>query len=303
MKKWKLKIAWVLVFVILATFAPVQNVEAKGPAKLKAKDFIFTNDKGKKEDIIKLSKEYDTFYNYYLEVIDNKDRKGNIKNIKKVTTSRKVKIGSKESYVKKQYGKTQKKKINKKEKFYKYMKYNLCENISACKSYLEYNYTKGKDKYKIRFYLDKKNKVTGIMYLKNLQNFYNYPNKEANPGLSFQAPKGKKVTTKTIDGKKVYMVPKGTKIKCKNGSLMMYMHMYDVYGKYKGIIYADDFGFIKKGKSYDLAKTINQYMVNKKGKGMINTKKLGKYLYFAVYFDDFDDMQSVAPAVYYFKFK
>lgn len=217
-----------------------------------------------------------------------------------------MKIGSTEAYVRRQYGKASKVKINKKEKFYKIMKYeSLGTDISACNSYLEYNYKKGSDKYKIRFYLNKKNKVTGIIYLKNLQEFDNYPNKEMNPGLKFQAPKGKKVTTKTINGKKVYMIPRGTKIKLKSVSGQMTAVMYDVYGKGKG--YTDLYASaeeIKKGESYDLEKLINNSDMT-----TINTKKLGKYLYIALCRDncEYDDngniKRSKAPAIYYFKFK
>lgn len=60
----------------------------------------------------------------------------------------------------------------------------------------------------------KKNKVVAIVYTKNLDQFYEYPNKEATaPKLTFQAPKGEKITTKKINGKKVYLLPRGTKIK------------------------------------------------------------------------------------------
>lgn len=307
MKRWKRKIAFVLMFAVLATFAPVMESEAKGTAKLKAKDFVYTDLKGKKEDFIKISKKDEGYYKYFYQIIDAKNVKGS--DTKRFKTNRKVKLGSTEAYVRKQYGKTSKKKINKKEKLYKHVKYNGSGvDISAYRSYLEYNYTKGKDKYNIRFYLDKKNKVTAVFYIKNLQAFYNFPNKEAKPGLTFQAPKGKKVTTKTINGKKTYMVPRGTKIKAKNGSEEMYMYMYDVHGDIKGIVYAegsfvDEYHFtgLEKGKSYDLEKIINKHMESEKG--TINTKKLGKYLYFALYLDDFDDQHSLAPAIYYFKFK
>lgn len=35
------------------------------------------------------------------------------------------------------------------------------------------------------------NKVTAIVYILTLEKFYNYPNKELNMGLTFQALKGK----------------------------------------------------------------------------------------------------------------
>lgn len=92
MKRWKRKIVFVLMFAVLATFAPVMESEAKGTAKLKTKDFVYTNFKGKKEDFIKISKkdEGEGYYKYFYQIIDAKNVKGSgTKNFK---TNRKVKL-------------------------------------------------------------------------------------------------------------------------------------------------------------------------------------------------------------------
>lgn len=158
LKNWKQHIAVILMLTILVTLIPVGIVQAKSknPAKLGAKDFVFTYG-GKKEDAIKGLKSVEQGNGaYWLEgkVIGTKNVKGNGKSLK---TKRNVKIGSTESYVKKKYGKTSKVKVKQNEKLYKCIKYNDCgKDTSAWKNYLEYIYKKGSDKYRLRFYLDKK---------------------------------------------------------------------------------------------------------------------------------------------------
>ena len=320
MKKWKQRIATVLVLAMLVTLIPVGTVQAKSksPAKLGAKDFVYTYG-GKKTDAIKALKDYkeNGGYVFQADIIDTKNVKKDGKFLK---TNRNVKIGSTDSYVKKQYGKTAKIRVNTKERFYKCMKYNsYATDTSAWKSYLEYNYKKGSDKYIIRFYLDKKSKVTAIVYIKNLNKFYNYPNKELKPGLTFQETKGKKVVTKTINGKKTYIIPRGTKIKFKKGTMSKsefsnvnyYITMYDVYGKrmgsYDGDCFWKDGHLIKQGESFDIETQMNGRMYND-GK-QINIKKPGKYLYFSLAcletkVNETNQLVHIkSPAVYYFKFK
>ena len=101
---------------------------------------------------LKDSKDNESWWYSYWKAIDTKSK---IKYT--VKTKRNVKIGSTESYVKKQYGNTSKIKVNGKDGFYILIKYNYFQiDVSAWKNYLEYNYKKGSDNYKIRFYLDKK---------------------------------------------------------------------------------------------------------------------------------------------------
>ena len=106
MKKWKQRIATVLVLAMLVTLIPVGTVQAKSksPAKLGAKDFVYTYG-GKKTDAIKALKDYkeNGGYVFQADIIDTKNVKKDGKFLK---TNRNVKIGSTDSYVKKQYGKT-----------------------------------------------------------------------------------------------------------------------------------------------------------------------------------------------------
>lgn len=309
MKKWKQKIATVLVLAMLVTLIPVGNVQAKSksPAKLGEKDFVYTEG-GKKKDVIKTSINNETWWDLVYENTDTKSKNNN-----KLKTKRNVKVGSTASYVKKQYGNTSKVKVNGKDRFYKTIKYNYFQiDISIWKNYLEYNYQKGSDKYKIRFYLDKKNKVTAIVYIKNLDKFQQYPNKEVNPGLIFQTPNEKKVTTKTINGKKVFMIPRGSKIKLKKINGAVSLCMYDVYGNIKRRSWGDYLYGVQVGKSYDFETVINETITDKyEGEKELNFDKLGKYLYFALWFDGEKSYNSktgqykytTAPTVYYFKFK
>ncbi len=309
--KWKQQIAIILALTVFVTLMPVGNVQAKSksPAKLGAKDFICTVD-GKKADIIKAAKKEKTWGTFVCE-----DTAIKSKNDSSIKTKRNVKLGSTASYVKKQYGNTSKVKVNEKDGFYKTIKYNSFQiDVSIWKTYLEYNYKKGSDKYKIRFYLDQKNKVTALVYLKNLDQFQQYPSKEINPGLTFQAPKGKKVTTKTINGKKVYMVPRGTKIKFKKLNTAARLIMYDVDGDIKregeGDYLQTGAAAVRAGKSYDFETVVNETITNDNEK-KLNFDKLGKYLYFTLRFDGEGSYNpktqqhkyKTAPTVYYFRFK
>ncbi len=317
MKKWKQKIAAVLVPVIFATLIPAGNVQAKSkdPAKLGAKDFVYAEN-GKKRDFLEQSKDGETWWVFCC--VDADIRHDKKHKAEKWTTNRKVKLGSTGSYVKRQYGKTARKKVKKTEDFYKAVKYEvLTADISVWKSYLEYNYKDGSDRYMMRFYLDKKNKVTAIAFIKNLNKYKNYPNKEVDPGLTFQPPKGEKVTTEIINGKKVFMIPRGSKVKLKRMETSAQLTMYDVYGKIKrqtfvtslrcGNVNGND--SVQNGKSYDFEEVVNATIASYGQK--LNFNKLGKYLYFTLWMNGKESYNSktgqyeykTAPIVYYFKFK
>lgn len=288
MNKQRVAIA-AIIFVVLAALIPTGAVYAKSksPDKLNKKDFVCTWDK-KKVDFFKQSKKDDTYSTYYWKIWDIK----NVKGVSDIKTRRNVKFGSSESYVKKQYGKTKKVKVTKKETYYKLIKYNHPNvDVSTWKSYLEYTYKKSGDNYKIRFYLDKKNKVTAVIYLKNLEKFYKYPNEEFGSGLSFVPPKGEKVTVKTVNGKKVHMLPRGTKIYFEN-----YRQIYETF-----LIQQWD----KRGQ--ELAK---EYPVIQEGycdeeiikmRYGINVSDPNKYLYFSISLNGNPD--KYAPKICYFKFK
>lgn len=289
MKKTK-KYGLLFILAFLLTLSSAEYAQAKTPAKLKAKDFIYTAF-GKKTDFFKLSKNDESYYQFYVATTDTKNVKSRGNNNKSFKTYRKVGFNSTEALVKKQYGKAVKRKVTPKEKFYKWTKYELCGyDFSACKSYLEYTYKKGGNKYHIRFYLNKKNKVAAVVYFKNPNKFYNYPNKEVNPGLSFKTPKGKKVTTKKINGKKVYMIPKGTKISFKNFKKLSSGYFYDysfslynLYGERIAREYGDS---LSSYEDYSLETLVSKRVQYSNMKN-VNTKKLGKYLYFTLRCEDY----------------
>lgn len=322
MKQW---MTLALAVMMLVTAVPMGNVEAKAK-KLSKKDFQYTVD-GKKQNFLTESKKSEvdcqTLYEYP-GTRNGKSKKHCKGTINTVKTKRNIKWGSTEAAVMKQYGKAKKKKVSKTERYFKYIKYD-CYTIdtSAWKNYLEYNYKQGKDKYKIRFYLDKKDTVTAITYIKNLNKWYNYPNKEIKSGLSFKAPSGKKVTTKTIGGKKVYIIPKGTKIymnqKKANVSYSDFtISQYDTKGKIiahsdllgLGVIGGVKYGFqsieehLRWVYPWDAEK--DEPIRQKSGQvKSINIKKLGSYRYFVIYCfsHSVSSEEELAPQIIYFRYK
>lgn len=326
MKKWKQMIVATFMLALLIVLLPAGSVQAAGssPAKLGKKDFVYTVD-GQKNDFLKQAENKEVYWYWFIETTGT-DTKGRLNNM---TLGRKVKIGvSTEAYVRKKFGDTAKKKVSKKEKFYKHMKYEQPGyDISIWKSYLEYSYREGKNEYKLRFYLNNKNKVAGAMYFKNPKKVYNYPDKELDVGLTFQAPKGKKVSTKTINGKKVYLIPRGTKIKLKKnamskkeyGRIVPSISIWNTYGEQCGAdtsaMFDAAYPELKQGKSYDLQNTLLSEWVKLWSDSSDNIpfdmKKLGKYLYFTMKFDvrsewngqTWQTNRTKSPAIYYFKFK
>lgn len=297
----KRKITFFVMLAALVTLIPIGNVQAKSksPAKLTTKDFISTGKGGKKVDFFKNSKTASAYWYCIFTDTDVKDKDQVI-----YSTNRGVKPKSTEAYVKKQYGNTTKRKVDQKERYYKCMKYeSVLADLSLWKNYLEYNYNNKGNNYKIRFYLDAKNKVSAIAYIKNLNRFYNYPNKEINAGLIFKAPRGKAVSTKKINGKKVYMLPKGTKIRFnKPIRTLIWLQMYDPYGEC--IAGAPGYGIgygLKHGKDYDLENQLNKKLMDLKNPSKnVNIRKMGKYLYFCL---RVQGSNTTAPAHYYFRFK
>lgn len=312
MKQW---MTLALAVMMLVTAVPMGNVEAKAK-KLSKKDFEITRD-GKKDNFLTLSKEFEASHWYFYKITDTKNSKyvkeGNFKTVK---TKRNVKMGSTETAVMKQYGKAKKKKVSKTEKCFKQIKYGQpAVDTSAWKNYLEYTYKQGKDNYKIRFYLNKKNKVTAIVYIKNLNKFYNFPNKEVDAGLRFKAPSGKKITTKTIGGKKVYIIPKGTKIyydkkyEDQKKHCTFYCCQYDVYGEVKAMSGGEE-NPPSSGKIEDMIEDYCAIRDLKKGGWKMNSKnelqklninKLGKYRYFMMEFYSWSG--ELAPQIIYFRYK
>lgn len=324
MKRRTHLIAAILALALLVTLMPAETIQAANaaPAKLSAKDFIVTDDKGT-QDFLEQTQGDEWAYAW---VYKKTATKGQIRTDK---TNRNVKLGSTASFVKKQYGKTAKAKVDKTDRIYKTVQYEYPEiDVSVWKSYLEYTYKAGINTYKLRFYLGKNNKVTAMFYIKNLKMIYKYPNKEANPELTFQAPAGKSITTKKINGKTVYMVPRGTRIQvAKSMDTAAYIYRYDTYGNISDETIPDYLAeclawdnmsgvgdtMVAPGKSYDLETVINAGLSlwGTYKENMLDFDNLGKYLYFVLYVDgkgqwdlDADRMNYTrAPKIYYFKFK
>lgn len=187
--------------------------------------------------------------------------------------------------------------VGKKDIVYKYYKYDPSGHgldISTWKKYLDYNYKKGSDQYKIRFYLNAKNKVTAIFFIKNIDTFYAYPNKEVKCGMVFKTPKGKKVSKKKINGKTVYLVPKGTKIsfnsnRSKLALKQMYLDYFLSYNKYGKSVHGLRTGAPLKGQNYILEKSLKTIGVN--------DYKSSKYLYHVIAFGS----NGYAPYIFYYK--
>lgn len=318
MKQW---MTLALAVMMLVTAVPMGNVEAKAK-KLSKKDFQYTVD-SKKHNFLTESKKSATYYQIlytYSDTKSGKSKKYCKGTVDTVKTKRNIKWGSTETAVMKQYGKAKKKKVSKTEKCFKFIKYD-CYTVdtSAWKNYLEYNYKQGKDKYKLRFYLDKKNNVTAIIYIKNLNKWYNYPNKEAESGIYFKAPSGKKVTTKIIGGKKVYIIPKGTKVcqnKKKRNIIMdgVGISQYSVKGELKA---TSDSEGIPNGETIEEVLKRAYLWDAKKGEPVwsnperrevkhVNPKKLGSYRYFTIACYEIDGSEGavkLAPQIIYFRYE
>ncbi len=310
MKENMKRFTWgLLAIAVIIMMFPAGKVSAA--AHLKQKDFVFKVD-GKKYDFInKVSAKDETYYWVQQSVTD---KSGYVKGENSsFMTNRKIKFYSKASTVIKKYGKVKKKKVTSKETFQKFMKYNgFTVDTSQWKKYLEYSYKKGKNQYKLRFYLNKKDKVVAVVYLKNLNGFEKYPDKEMETGLKFTAPKGKKVTTKKICGKKVYFLPKGTKISFDQSKINFdlggqdyWFYQYDKYGKRK----ADagglaPFFFDEEYVIDDLISDCYKWNAKKQKytNQKLNINKLGSYRYFVIRFWN-DGCEHLAPQVYYIRIK
>lgn len=301
MKKYvKSLLAGILAFAVLVTAIPVQTVSAK-PASMSKKDFIYTLG-GEK---------------MYLTDMDDVDGRVSVLTNKDLKTNRGIKVGSKMSAVKSKYGKISSKKFDTKESFNKYIKqyaFQYGANTSGWKKYLEYSYKKNtKDDRRLRFYLDKNDKVTAIVYIYKHSKF-KLSGKTVGIGFSFQAPSGKKITTKKVGGQTVQVLPKNTKIKYKTSKV-------PEFGLLADIIQVDTKGrdcasamipLNLNNASYKsgtkLTNVMNNAMLYKYDpatgnyKGSVDLKKLGKYNYFKFVIYDINAKGGYdTPAIYYFR--
>lgn len=236
-------------------------------------------------------------------------------------TKRGIKVGDKASKVTSKYGKTTKKKVSNKDSFTKFMSYYseyYEKDTSKWKYYLEYTYKKGtKNSRTLRFYLNAKNKVVDVLYIHRI-NYFKLNKKSIDIDLKFVAPKGKKITTKKIGGKKVQILPNGTKIKYNNKKVPKdswgynYGLMFDIKqinnkGKEIGKLdYPITIGFIKNNSVFDelLEREMNSVSAKDGAyKGDLDMNKLGKYKYFkmTIYDNDWEDGFD-KPVTRYFKY-
>lgn len=232
-------------------------------------------------------------------------------------TKRGIKVGDKASTVISKYGKVAKKKVNNKDSFTKFMSYysEYYEiNTSKWKYYLEYTFKKGtKNSRTLRFYLNAKNKVVDVLYIHRIK-FFKINKKGIDIDLKFVAPKGEKITTKKIAGKKVQFLPYGTtmkydkkKVPKDSWGLMFDISQINNKGKEIGNVdYPITIGFINNNIVFEefLEKEMNSVSAKDGAyKGDLNMSKLGKYKYFkmAIYDNNWEDGFD-KPAIRYFKY-
>lgn len=304
MKKYvKSFFAGVLAFAVMITAIPAQTVSAK-PAAMSKKDFTYTYVNS--GDAMSFTD------------MDEPDGRAVFLTDKNIKTKRGIKIGSTLSSVKNKYGSTSKKKFDNKESFNKYIRqYDFTYGVSSSKwkNYVEYAYKKNtKSDRRLRFYLDKNDKVTAITYIYKHKKF-KLTNKTVDIGFSFKAPSGKKITTKTVGGKKVQVLPADTRIKYSKSKL-------PEFGILADILQVDTKGrdcaksLISLNLNYSLSYKSGTKITNVMKNAMImkfdpatgiyknslNLKKLGKYNYFKFIIYDNDPTGGYdKPAIYYFR--
>lgn len=296
----KVFLAGVLALVVMIAVVPAQTVSAKS-AKMSKKDF------------------YGTSSGYKICFMDKDDSIGrvNIYTSKKLKTYRGIKVGSKLSTVKSKYGSATKKKFNTKEAFNKYIKQYYLRygmyNISKWKSYVEYTYKKNtKNDRRLRFYLDKNNKVAAIVYIYKCSKF-KLSNKSVDIGFSFQSSDGKKITTKTVGGKEVQVLPANTKIVYDEAKLPEFgvlgdVYLYDTKGRICATTTATiNFHWFATGT--EVTKMLEDSHMQKVDPGTgnyksgeLNFNKLGKYNYFKLVIYDVNPKGGYdKPIEYYFR--
>lgn len=304
-KRMKVFLAGVLVLVVMGAIVPVQTVSAKA-AKMSKKDF------------------YGTWNGVKMCLMDQDDSSGRVSiftSPEQLKTYRGIKVGSKLSTVKSKYGSAAKQKFDTKERFNKYIQqyyrrygvYSISKSISKWKSYVEYTYQKNtKNDRRLRFYLDKNDKVTAIVYIYKYSKF-KLSNKSVDIGFSFKSPSGKKITTKTVDGKEVQVLPANTKIVFDEAKLPEFgvlgdVYLYDTKGRIcaKTTLpinfhwYATGTEVTKMLENVGMSK-VDPVTGNNKS-GMLNFNKLGKYNYFKLDIYDIDPKGGYdKPIEYYFR--
>lgn len=296
-KRW---IAGVLTVVFMITVMPVQMIWA-APKKLSMQDFCYT---------------YGTEKMYFTDMDEENGRISSLSE-KNVKTNRGIAVGSKLSDVTRKYGKASKKKFGKKDSFDKYIKQYYFQygiSISNWKNYVEYTYKKGtKDDRRLRFYLDKNDKVVTVIYIYKYSK-YKLTKKTVDIGFSFEVPEGQQIQTKKIAGKTVSILPASTEIQFDNAKLPEFgvlgqINMYDTKGRACGetsVPLNFNNASCASGTKIETILENEFHKYNPKTREYIktNVKKLGKYNYleFIIYDIDVKGGYDI-PARYYFKLK
>lgn len=283
---------WMMLAVMLAVILFPQNKVLAATA-INENDFIYKDKEGKQYNFIE-----EPWYTGKTElryIYDND-----------TITKRKIKIGDKSSRVLKKYGNTKKKKVKTSDKIYKSIQNDTmcCEyDISLWKTYLEYTYKKSSNKYTLRFYLNSQNKVCTIMYIRNVNKYKKDSRKILKSGITFRAPKGKKITTKKMNGNKVYILPKGTKVilddsksNTKDSTLSYKLCRYNTKGIYNGF----GLGDLSYSETYLLNDMISSCTTTDGKYKSLKPNKLGKYSYFIM---RIWDSNSYRPQYIYFRIK
>lgn len=299
--------------VLMLAFVPVRNAHAAKP--LTAKDFVFKAN-GKTYNFIKNYSKTDAGCGWLILPNTAKDSQ-NAKKYLKPNTDIKAKdmprgIGTDATYqqVAEKYGSTSKIQAKSTERIYKYLKYGcVTNNVELWKSYVEYRYKKSGDVYSLRFCFDKQDKVIAIIFIKNEEKVYNYPNKQFHTNIKFRTPTGENVETMTMNGKKVYVIPKGTMLsfgafKNRTGYYhTIYLELYDQKGN-SIANYPYNGGFTDyKGYGFSLDDITDNYMFKYKAKKPLQGK-YGKYGYFVLWlYSDDSPSPKMAPEMIYFRFK
>ena len=187
----------------------IPPIETPAASKLTRDDFIYISAIGKPADFIGDMYGYvnygpnpDIGKTYTVYIADCFDKGQTI------VTYRNIVMGDSLAKVQKAYGKAKKHKfINTESTYIREQDHNPAYHLHTWKYYLEYRYTtEFKDKICLRFYFNNKDRVCAIgaqpVKLDRL-----YSKVFFKSGIEIKVPEGKKLTTKKIDGKKVYMIP------------------------------------------------------------------------------------------------
>ncbi|MCI5856812.1 MAG: hypothetical protein MR016_05530 [Agathobacter sp.] len=229
-------------------------------------------------------------------------------NSKVVLVNKNIHIGSTYSEVKKAFGKTKKREIDMTEPITAEMQISRPYlNLKNWSYYLNYKCADeyGKNHY-LKIYFDADDKIDCMIFHSEETAYVDELYKS---NYKFIAPKGKKITTKEIDGKTVYMLPKGTKIKFNSKdkkNVSTHVGMYDDKNRQIAFTYYEENIFKNKTtyKASALIKNLKSPNPNDIfNPNLVDYKELGDYKYFALELITYGNEERLIPELVYFKFK